>query len=116
MGFVPPKLLKKKVKFRYTKEEIMSFYGRKRRINKKRQEVEAEAERFARIEEDRAVYDASGSTMYSQVFMNTDGKMYYEAEDGKKFRLIDEEDEVVKTIKEAVEIEKAKIKDRAILI
>jgi hypothetical protein len=48
--------------------------------------------------------------------MNTDGKMYYAAEDGKKFRLIDEKDEVVNKIKEVVEIEKAQIKDRALLI
>jgi predicted methyltransferase len=77
---------------------------------------ETEAERWSRIEEQEKNLEMYTSQMYSQVYMNTDGKMYYAAEDGKKFRLIDEKDEVVNKIKEVVEIEKAQIKDRALLI
>ncbi len=53
---------------------------------------------------------------YSQVYANTSGVLYYEAEDGKTFRLIDEDDEVVEIIKEVVKIEKAQIKERQLLI
>ena len=56
------------------------------------------------------------SSIYSQVYGDTNGVLWYEAEDGKTFRLIDGDDEVVETIKEAVKLEKAQIKERQLLI
>ena len=53
---------------------------------------------------------------YSQVYGDTNGVLRYEAQDGKKFQLIDPDDEVVETIKEVVKLEKAQIKERQLLI
>ncbi len=89
MGFVPSKIPKKK---------------------------ETEAEGWSRYEEEQMATSLYASTMYSQVFQDNNGALYYEAENGKQFRLVDEESNEAKVIKEAVKIEKAQIKDRALLI
>ena len=96
------------------------MFGKKKetseeRFNRKYNKKETEAERWSRIEAEQEATSLYASTMYSQIYETEDGALYYQADNGKQFRLVDESNEA-KVIKEAVEIEKAQIKDRALLI
>lgn len=96
------------------------FKWKKKKISRWQEQEQKVWEAKMKEQKTPILEDNSGSqynsAMYSQVYMSASGVLYFEAEDGKKFRLIDEEDEVVKTIKEAVKIEKAQIKERQLLI
>ena len=85
------------------------------RFNRKYNKKETDEERWSRLEVQQEAASLYASTMYSQVYETASGALYYQADDGKQFRLVDASNEA-KVIKEAVEIEKAQIKDRALLI
>ncbi len=123
MGFVPPKILGrvKKTPDRRMSFEPFKLFRMKKTLREEfvdeiNKDIETEAERWSRAEGEQEAASLYASTMYSQIYETTDGVLYYQAEDGKQFRLVDEESNEAKVIKEAAKIEKAQIKDRALLI